>query len=275
MTTDDADSGERIERLRRTAYGRTITPDDERAAAAARHELEALSRAEQADGAGTAAPAAAHGEPEVDAAARPAAEPLEPTPAPGSHPRAGDGRGEIERSRGWLLPAVVGLVVGAVLGGTTLGGLRAVETVPQAGPSPTFTPGSGPLPDRGVVLVKGNTLIESGPGVASGALRWFAAGQSETDLYGDDVGIPADLDVDMTSTRLVHTSSEAKVWVAMTVERELCLLVQHATLSGAGGACVDDAQFDLSGITVKVPGSNGQVVALWDGLAVTVATGAP
>jgi len=242
MTTDDATDRAHLEELRRIAYGRTNSVEDEERATAARRELEDLERV------GHLGPA-----------------PVDEPPTAEAHPHDLEKEHAIARSRGWVVPALTALVIGAFLGGAvaTLAGGPSAAT---PAPTPTFTPGSSARPAGGTPLTTGSSFI-SGPGSLEAAEEWFSRAQSVDDLnelfFGDPTRYVPD------SIRLVQSTDSSEVWVAKTPEGGRCLMV--TSRNEGAGTCVTGEEFTRGGLTL----GHQNVRVAWDGVRLAVAYSAP
>jgi len=243
MTTDDA----RLDELRRLAFGRTTTAQDEARAAAARHELELL----------LAPPVVEVAPPPVIAREEPTPEPVAPPEAP---PR-----------RSWILPALVALVVGVLVGaGAMVATGRVIAAAPAPAPSPTatFTPGSSALPPT-VVPLSADQPVAGSAGDFSAAMLWFDGDQGEEDKLDPMMLSDGSNDIVESSTRLVYSSKGSKVWVAQTSTSQLCM----ASTSGSNGAlmCMTPDDFARTGIPLHV---NGSLSVVWNGNRIVTSTNA-
>jgi hypothetical protein len=246
-----------LDGLRRIAFGRAHTPE-EQAAAAAAHE--ALARAEAEDSAAAAEAEAAEAEAaEAEAAERAAVESAHAETAPDIEPdddlEPASGE-QPARWRVWIAPALIALMVGALAGGalTAVAGGSA-DATPT--PAPTFTPGSSGRPAAAIPVTTSSSFV-SGPGDLQAAERWFAGEQREEDkttLFQDSqTGIVAE------STRLVESTPHGDVWVAQSSSGGLCLIVGSDDGS-AGATCATAGEFVAKGLTL---GQSNLNVA-WDG----------
>lgn len=261
MTTD-SDDRERLDQLRRVAYGRAHTPEEFAAAAAAREALadaEAKAEARESD--------ALAAEPDPGPDAEPASQPVvdetaEPVGA---------------RHRGWVVPAVIALVIGALVGGAgsrIAGATQASSpSVATSAPAPTFTPGSSGLPAPSIPVTSDSSFI-SGPGNLEAAEGWFRGRQSEDDIntmfVGDEMGVGGQMDVVADSTRLVQSTAANDIWVAKTSGGGLCLIVSSRDGSG-GAACGTAEEFAQNGLTL----GQETLQLAWDGVRLATSTTAP
>jgi len=250
----DIDDGRaaHLDGLRRIAFGRANTPE-EHAAAAAAHE--ALARAEAEDSA-AAAEAAAAEHAEVGAA-----EPTDPgRPSVDDEPQPPDAPARV-----WIVPAVVALVAGALLGGTATNLVRAT---PVAAPTAatSFTPGSSPRPASAIPVTAG-AAFTSGPGNLEGAEGWFSRTQTDNDLnelfFGDPTRYVPE------SIRLVQSTGSGEIWVAKTPDGGLCLMA--TSKDGGGGTCATADEFTQRGLAV----GHATVQVAWDGVRMAVSYSAP
>ncbi|GAB3607365.1 hypothetical protein GCM10027413_27740 [Conyzicola nivalis] len=224
----DAARSNELDRLRRVAFGRTTNADEERAAASALAELARL-----------------EAEPEV--AEPPVAEPVEAPPAETvTDASASSASGEPRR---WLVPAAVGLLVGAIIAGAGVWALRPGEAEPA----------TSATRETGVNYFLGDPPGETSiEGDVQAAERWFSEPQSEEDLEGVGSLLP---EFDRSSVRLVHASSLAKVWVAKRVDGQLCLETTVTETDLTTGSCALPPDFADRGLTV----SSEVLTAVWNG----------
>jgi hypothetical protein len=235
MTADDA----RLKELRRIAFGRTHSPEDEARATAARQELATL----------LAAPVA---EP-VEASAAVA----EPAPS-AEHVEAQPARA------GWLVPTSIALLVGLFLGaGSMIATGRGVAAI---APAPAFTPGSSGMPPT-MPPLSANHAVEPSQGDVEAALHWFASDQRPEDEMGDTM--LAGLELDPASTRLVYTGLAMNVWIGQTSTDELCVLAMPTIEGTGGGTCVSQNDFAAGGIALNVKGS---LSIVWNGARFVTST---
>ena len=269
MTDDEADEGSAVdsaaerEQLRRLAFGRTTTDAEVAAAATARLRLGAL----EAEDAARALEREerARADREASRRARVLAE------AEQAHPLTGTGEGEDEgetdaesaRWRARVLPAAVGLLVGAaVVGGVVW------ATVPAPGGTVAQSP--SPAASGGVNYFLGEPPVgeELPPGDVAAAQRWFAPAQTEEDL----VGVPElREDFDRGSVRLVHSSPAARVWVARKTDGSLCLETTETASQITSGSCVIPEEFARRSLLV---GSDA-LTAVWSGSELSVVLAGP
>jgi hypothetical protein len=242
MTPDD----DRIAELRRIAFGRTRSAEDEARAEAAHLELEALLAPPAAVAAPTPEP-----ERELDSA---------PTREPSARPEAHS------RRVCWLIPTAGALVVGLVLGaGAMVAVGRAVVPVPA--PTDTFTPGSSELPPDVDPL---RASLDLGPGNLAAAEAWFDGHQLPRDEFPDEMTME-NLGVDPGTTRLADTGKQGGVWVARGNDGAICLLAA-LNAQGLGGSCTDVASFELHGVDLM---SNSNLLVVWNGERMTTSTTVP
>jgi len=244
MTVDDA----RLNELRRIAFGRTHSLDDEARAAAARHELEMAST--------IAAEPAEPAEPQLEALRA-------PEPAPHPYPEIAQG----PRSRhAWLVPIAAALVVGLLLGvGGTLLTARG-PVVPVAVPTNTFAAGSTGRPPS-VVPLSADQPVTGSPGDVAAAMLWFDTVQVDEDEA--DEWIVGDSDIVDTSTRLVYSMGGSKVWIAQSASGQLCLI--SSSIDQGALMCATPAEFASTGIPLHVKGS---LSVVWNGQRLLVSAAA-
>ena len=266
----EAARDERLARLRRLAFGRTETGEDEAAAAEARRELEAIAARERArrDGLDRAIAAAlrhrAH--PALDDTASAAARASAPVTRV-DDPRIDDTAiddidddtddtyaGSARRS--WLLPAAAGLVVGALAVAALAWAFRPEAGASEApSPRPTSTGTSYFLGEP-----PASTAV---PGDLAAAETWFDSVQTEDDLVGVGELRP---EFDRDSVRLVHSSALARVWLAKRVDGKLCLETTESATLITSGTCATADDFTSRGLSV----SSNVLTASWNGGQVRV-----
>jgi hypothetical protein len=241
MTTDDARLDERrIAELRRLAFGRTTTAQDEARAAAARHELERL----------LTPPVVEVTPPPV----QPEASEVEPEAAAPA----------LARARRFWIPATAALVVGVLLGAGAMIALGRGISIPVAAPTDTFTPGSSTLPPDTDPL---RASLDLGSGNLEAADVWFRGPQDKQDEFPDEMTLEG-LTVDPASTRLAASSGARSVWIGRTLDGNLCLMVATGAQS-AGGACADRQTFALNGLDML---QDSSFLVVWNGERMTTST---
>jgi hypothetical protein len=239
---DDAGDAE-LERLRRLAFGRPSTEAEETAAAEARQTLARwqeqraaeVARAQREEAERASAPVE-----EVEAA--PPVEEAEPPAA---------------RWRGWVAPAAVGALIGAVLVGAVTFAMRPVSSDAASGvPSPSPT---------GIDYFLGDPPTEADlpPGDFDAAERWFAREQTDDDLVGVPELRP---EFERSSVRLVHNSDLARVWLVKQIDGRLCLETTDTETQTTVGTCVPSSDFEKRAITV----SSNVLTAVWSGTQLSV-----
>ena len=258
-TPSDAAERVRLDALRRTAFGRTRSPADEAAAAKAlaalrtEHEQRERKAAERRAFECAAEPDHTASTPDPDA-------PVSERSAPFArvHPAT-----SARRNRGearWLVPAASLLAaVGAVVAAIALAGdgddLAATTTT---------SPPSAPLADASPFIVPGS----AGAGSVVAAAQWFLEPQSSDDAFPGVDGFDS---IDAESTRLVWgADGDWSLWVATTVDSELCLLASSATNRETVVTCTPQAAFLESGLTLTH--SNGidpEFSVFWNGNSIT------
>jgi hypothetical protein len=263
----DAARSDKIDRLRRLAFGRTSNVAEESAAEAALVELARIDA--QIDAEREAARLAAIA----------AAESVEPSPGESTDLTAVEPvEAPPSRWRRWAAPAAVGLVAGALIAtGVVFALPPAASTAPAADPAADATRETirenGESTNVNYFLgdLSGNTTSSDGTiagmsatgGDLEAAAAWFAEPQTEEDLV--DVGslLP---EFDRGSVRLVHASSIARAWVAKRVDGQLCLEVTVRQTDYTSGSCALPPDFSESGLTV----SSDPITVRWNGSQVNV-----
>jgi len=223
MTSDDE-----LRQLRRAAFGRSSTPDEQREAVRRLAEIEAES---------------ARAEPAVAEHTIPAVDVPEPLAAP--PPDAPDG--EVPNpSRSvraiWLVPVIlVSLVVGAF--GGSLWRPAPPTVTPRAHSS--FALGTDSSGQPGGDLVAADTILAK-PRAARDAFPLPTLVQN----------------LDQNSTRYLGGAAGAlQLWAGLNSEAELCLLLYEASNQSGAASCVTPENFTAHGITL---GFNQYQVS-WDG----------
>ena len=233
MMTDDDDRARRDE-LRRIGYGRTDSVADEKRAAAARQELADV------EGVG-------------DLGFAPVDEPVAREAHP---PQAGQiaPPHDTSRSRGWIVPSLVALVVGVCVGA---GGLALV--------SPTAAEGDGAAPTR----AEGETPVQPVfvPGNLAAAQRLL--GSAQTDRDRAPVDLVDGMRIDGDSTRMLQSTESENIWAAMNSDDSFCLIVQDLVQGGSGSSCTSSSDFLQYGLQLGL-GDNLSVT--WDGASVITTT---
>lgn len=266
----DAARETEAERLRRVAFDRTSTPDEEAAAELARRELARLE--------GEAQERRAALDRAIDAALEPQAHPeVDGDDADTATSRTTTGtttgittgtttaaatqaaRGEPEtapsRRPAWLVPATIALVLGVVA-------TSAVWAWQGAPKTPAAVSASGsPTP---IEYFLGDPPDETAePGDLAAAEVWFERDQTDEDLVGVGELRP---EFDRDSVRLVHSSPVARVWVAKQVDGRLCLETTDTFSQVTNGTCAIPAEFALRGLSV----ASNVLTADWNGPQVRV-----
>jgi hypothetical protein len=245
MTADDA----RLKELRRIAFGRTHSPEDEARATAAREELATLLAAPVAEPVEASTPVA-----DVVEARAAVAEPAE---APAKPQRT--------RRPTWLVPAAIALLVGVLLGAGSM--IATGGNVAATAPSPTFTPGSSGLPSS-VNPLEASVALE--PGSVGGADRWLEREQRPEDRFAGNDYLFDFYHLNPDSTRLAVSSPHGKIWVATTADGQYCLFTE--TSNQSGGECVTPEVLQESGITLL---GDSNLLAAWNGDRISMSTTRP
>jgi len=252
----DAARRDEIDRLRRVAFGRTSTADDERAAGAALIELARIDAEVDA---------------EREAARIAALPPAEPAAASVAEPVEAPHEPQLPRWRSWLAPAAVGLVAGALVAS---GVILAFPPAPDAPVAADSTPapdgidyflGDAPEAESTDGTLAGMTSAGGDPQAAE---RWFADAQTDEDLEGVGSLLP---EFDRESVRLVHASGIARVWVAKRVDGQLCLEVTVSETDYTSGSCAPPPDFADRGLTV----SSDTITVRWNGSQASVLLAQP
>jgi hypothetical protein len=232
MRADDDDDRARLDELRRIGYGRTGSAAEEKRAAAARQQLEDL------EGVGDLGFAPID-EPVTGEAHPPRLEEMEPSPG-------------ITRSRGWIVPSVVGLVVGVCVGA---GGLALVSIKASDGAAPTRAQGETPV----------QPVFD--PGNLAAAQRLLGSAQTDRDRA------PADLvdgmQIEAASTRILQSTESENIWAAKNSDDSFCLLVEDLVQGGSGSSCTTTSDFLQYGLQL---GLSDNLSVTWDGASVITTT---
>lgn len=241
-----------LAQLRRLAFGRTETGEDEAAAAAARRQLEAIAAVERAhhDALDRAITAALVHRAHPLTAAESTAQAAPDSPRPTTDDDYDEPEPEQPR-RPWLLPAAIGLVVGAL----------AVAALAWAF-QPRVDEGRAPTPrptSTGTSYFLGDPPASTAePGDLAAAERWFEPAQTDNDLVGVGDLRP---EFDRDSVRLVHESALARVWVVKQTDGKLCLETTETVSQVTSGTCSTADDFSSRGISV----SSDVLTATWNG----------
>ena len=223
-----------LDDLRRVAYGRTSTPEEEAAAAAARAELEA--REERP----VEVPAA--DEPEF--AEPDTAEVIdEPSDEPGQLRRLAT------TWRAWAAPALAGFVVGIVL--TAACGAALFSERQAAAPENT----TAPTPR--IEEAQGTLAIESGNLAAATAV--LARPQEAKDTLA-----ALDGSIDPASTRMLRTFSAYTVYAATSIHDEICFLLIDESPNTVV-TCAPASGFSIGGLALGRMEGDENVRVHWDG----------
>ena len=245
-----------LDDLRRVAFGRTSSPEEEARAAEAHTALIALERAHHVRKAALAAAVAA-----VLAAPTVAA----PVAVSDAEPGAEVAAGSIRPPSLWrrlALPVGAFALVIAVAAVA----LPLLFTPDAPDPVADFGTGEGLLPPE---------PVEAGalrPGDLEAAERWLAQPQTETDL----VALQFE-DIDPSTTRLAAGGAGAgTTWVARDDDGGLCVVVSIGAASSFAASCSPPDMFVLHGAMVSLnQGVAGtpSIEAAWDGAHVYVTVG--
>jgi len=222
MTSDDE-----LRELRRAAFGRASTPDEQREAARRLAEIDA-------EMAGAEQPGAEQADLAENAP--------EPLPAPRAEPPVDDAPPTSRVVRAvWLVPVIlVSLVVGAI-GGSLWH--PTSSTTPSARPSVALGTDSSGQP--GGDLVAADNILAR-PRTARDTFPLPTLVQNFT----------------LSSTRYLGGAAGAlQLWVGLNSENELCLLLYEASTESGSASCVTPDNFTAHGITL---GFNKYQVS-WDG----------
>jgi hypothetical protein len=244
--TADADRDAEVERLRRVAFDRTNTAEEEAAAELARRELAAL---EQETRASRAALDRA-----IDAALEPGAHPPVVGDPEGVE-RTDDEKPEQSLRPAWLIPAAVALVVG-IAATSAVWAWQGPDQMPAA-----VSASRSPSPIEYFLGDRPDGIPE--PGDLSAAEVWFEREQTDEDLVGVGELRP---EFDRGSVRLVHSSPIARVWVAKQVDGKLCLETTDTLSQVTNGTCAVAGDFEQNGLSV----ASNVLTADWNGPQVRV-----
>ena len=255
-----------LARLRRLAFGRTETHEDETVAAHARRDLEEIAAGErarrQALDRAVAAVLEGRAHPPVDDEPETAARPDDGGGDDGDDdddddPAAAAGDESARRRHPWILPAAVGVAVGAVLA-------ASAGVLIRPGGDTDDEPTPGVTSPGGLTYFLGDPPESTAvPGDLAAAERWFEPEQSDDDLVGVGELRP---EFDRASVRLVHSSSLARVWVAKKVDGALCLETTETETQITIGTCATTGDFAVRGLSL----SSDVLTASWNGSQVRV-----
>jgi len=222
-----------LDDLRRVAYGRTSTPEEETAAAAARAELEARER-----------PVEVPAVDEPDVAESETAEVIdEPDDEPGQLRRL------VTTWRAWAAPALAGFVVGIVL--TAACGAAFFYEQQAAAPEKT----TAPTPR--IEEAQGTLAIESGNLAAASAV--LARPQEAKDTLA-----ALDGSIDPASTRLLRSFSAYTVYAATSIHDEICFLMIDESPNTVV-TCAPASGFSIGGLALGRMEGDENVRVHWDG----------
>jgi len=222
-----------LDDLRRVAYGRTSTPEEEAAAAVARAELEARERPVEAP---------AVDEPEV-------AEPETAEMIDESNDEPGQLRRLATTWRAWAAPALAGFVVGIVL--TAACGAALFSERQAAAPENTTAPSPG------IEEAQGTLAIESGNLAAATAV--LARPQEAKDTLA-----ALDGSIDPASTRMLRAFSAYTVYAATSIHDEICLLMIDESPNTVV-TCAPASRFSIGGLALGRMEGDENVRVHWDG----------
>jgi hypothetical protein len=238
-----------LDELRRIAYGRTTSADEESAAARARVEL------------------AAREVVVVEEAPVP-----EPTPEPDddfplSIIEPDDEPGYLRRLaaswRVWAVPAFAAFVIGIALAAAS--GVLIFNSMRFGDGSSAITPGTN-TSER---FLEGSTVLdlpEPIPGNVKAANARLAEPQQP-----EDVPDPAGAEVLPESTRLIYASPTERAYAGSSPDYPYCLLLTDLTMGQTSMTCSSEENFELNSMSITVSQSITQKFSvLWDGAAVTM-----
>ena len=224
-----------LDDLRRVAYGRTNTADDEAAAAEARAALARLDEQPQPSRADEEATAPEHTEDDervtltiVD-----------------THGEPGYLRRLLTTWRVWAVPAFAAFVVGIVL--TVASGLVLLQAS-RTGPAE---------------LVKSGEVVQGQqPGDLEKASALLASPQSDQDL----LAVPMD-SLDASTTHALTTPSGYLVYAAMSTDGNICLII--VTDAAGYSTCTPPSGFANGGVWAGTTTDGVNLKLWWDGVKVT------
>jgi hypothetical protein len=240
-----------LDDLRRVAYGRTSSPAEEAAAAAARAQLATHERrslqvraereaAEFARGRGVDV----HAPAESDAPGGVTVDVVEVYDDPGYLRRLG------ATWRVWAVPAFAAFVVGVML--TVASGLLVLN-------SQRFGDGSA----TGTVNIVGEPTLVTGPGDLEAATAVLARPRESSDVIVE----PPDF-VEAESTRLLRSMSERSAYAATSTTGELCPIAISGPVA-VDATCAPPSAFPAQGLTIARTNGSQTVTVHWDGVEVT------
>jgi hypothetical protein len=242
-----------LDDLRRVAYGRTSSPAEEAAAAAARAELAAHERrllqvraereaAEFAQARGIDVHAPAESE------------------APGGVTvdvvEVDDERGYARRHRAtwrvWAGPAFVAFVFGVVL--TVASGVLVLNAQRLGDGSSTGTE---------IVVGEPTTLA-----IGSGNLQ-AATAELSTPRDAEDAVPNLDAQLDPSTTHLLRATTAELTYAAMSLDGKICLIVRWVDDDDAPWTCTVPSGFPAAGLAIGRADNEETVMLHWDGVTVT------
>ena len=239
---------ERLEALRRIAFGRVRTAAEEDIARAARQALhdEERRRAQDAEALDRAILALG---PDLIPDASPLPDAAPPDSGLATNPPAG------ARRRTWMIPIVVLCLV--------VGYGSAVLSRPWTEPAPSL-----PVSDSGSVTrlppADPRTAARSGSPIA--ADEWFSRPQVEADKV-DAPKLLSALGIDPSTTRFMQSTAHgSRLWIAKRPDRGYCVVGMRPGTGGAFGSCTSRDDFIREGLDL----TQGLDVVRWDGIKFTV-----
>jgi hypothetical protein len=254
MGDDGASDADRLARLRRTAFGRPSSAEEEAAASAALRELSELEerRKRAAFARGSSESVAARTErPQAEQSASVVTDSPEHDDLPSGT--------EVARSaairRRWVIAGIIaGLIVVGIAAGFAVGMATAA-----AGLRPGGAPAAAPS-----TAVRDSSGDSFGPGDIAAADSWFTS-----PIETQDAVPPSVWSTSLDKTRRVwHPFDTAgwSLWIAeQSTTREFCLVAALDDSSIAQLRCVTAAVFEKDGVSLRF----GDDVARWNGTELT------
>ena len=241
-----------IDELRRVAYGRTSTPAEEQAAAAARSQLAALEapqpeteqRSAHDDSAGSVQPADHASETDAFETATFETYAFE-TYAFETYDEPGYLRRLASSWRVWAVPAFVTFVIGIAI--TVASGLFVLQGLSTGAPQPISL--SEP---------------ESQPGNLDRARALLGSAQSS-----EDIAPMVDESIDPATTHALVSPSEMRFFGANSLKGHFCLIAVDDTAGSTFSTCAPPERFARDGVWVGTIADGVNLTMRWDGENVT------
>jgi len=232
-----------IDELRRVAYGRTSTPGEEAAAAAARSQLAAL-EAPQPE---TRQPSAHDGPAESVQPADDLATADFETYAVETYDEPGYLRRLASSWRVWAVPAFVTFVIGIAI--TVASGLFVLQGLRTSAPQP---------------ISVGESEPGSQPGNLERARALLGSAQS-----ADDIAPMVNESVDPATTHALVSPSDMRFFGANSLMGHFCLIAVDDAAGSSVSTCAPPERFARDGVWVGTIADGVNLTLRWDGEKVT------